>query len=536
MKKFLSLALATMTMMPAVAQSTDNAVSQPQKTWYGQELYLQNMTYGSANPSSIANNPYSQLNSVEGSYTSYNGSFRPVDGADKQNLTDFNVYGTKKLKRVSFEGSFKYSIESENNSRWNNSVLKLDKNPFVIADSLFYMRSDGTDSIPNDHNREIFNLNGGFSFQATDRLVLAMRANYKVGSLADQSDPRFEAHGARVTVNPGAEFRFNDKFSIGLSGTTGLYHENISCTVEDNIYPTHTIFFLFKEIGGYNVKEGSSYYRRYNGKTFGGSADALFSTGKIQNFFEAGATMNIDEAIDGGSSYEDHAGEYTQTDIAFKDRFQIKGDRLVHNIELNGGILMSKAKVFKQNTRKDELGNTIWEISSSEVTQKEQDFVADLSYRLDLMDGSFSHFTAKVNGGIDMVKVTQYPDEYHANYTLANAGIELSKRWKEHRVRYSVTAAGNYTMAMNELDIEVPYTKASEKRFANRYFYPKYEFYAAEYFNASLKADAAYSFVGRDQSRYWVKLGASYNLKSYLGEYFNFEDRQTVMANLSLTF
>lgn len=534
-QKFLSIVLATMTVMPAVAQSTENAV-QPQKTWYGQELYLQNISYGSANPSSIAKNPYTQLNSIQGSYSNISGKFRPVDGADKQTLTDFSIYGTKKVKKVSFEGSLDYRIENENNSRWNNSVLRTEKNPFIIADSLYYLGADGTDSIPNDHNREIFNLNGGFSYQATDRLVLALRANYKVGSLADQSDPRFEAHGARIRLNPGAEFRLNDKLSFGLSGTAEMYHENISCTVEDNIYPTHTIFFLFQQIGNYTVREGSSYARRYNGKTFGGSADAEFSTGVIQNFLEAGATVNIEEAIDGGSSYEDHAGEYHQTDMAFKDRFQVKGDNMIHNVELNAGILMSKGKVFKQNTHKDNLGNTIWEISSSEITQKEQDVVADLSYRLDLVKNGFSHFTAKVNGGIDMVSVTQYPDDYHAKYTLANAGLEVSKRWKENQVRYSVTALGNYTMALNELDLVVPMTKSSEKKFANSYYSPKYQYEAAEFFNASLKADAAYSIVGRDQNRYWIKLGASYNLRKYLGDYNRFNDRQTVMANISLTF
>lgn len=536
MKKFLSIAVATMTMVPVLAQSTDNAVSQPQKTWYGQELYLQNISYGSANPTSIARNPYSQINSVEGTYINYNGSFRPVDGADRQNLTDLKVYGTKKLEKISFEGSFDYNVKSENNSRWNNSVLKTEKNPFIIADSLFYRRANGTDSIPNDHNREIFNLNGGFSYQATDRLLLAMRANYKVGSLADQSDPRFEAHGARVTVNPGIEYRLGKKLGLGLSGSYERYHENITCTVEDNIYPTHTIFFLFREVGLYSVKEGSSYARRYNGNAFGGSANVLFESGKIQNFFETGVTMNTEEAIDGGSSYEDHAGEYKETDIVISDRFLIKGDRMIHNFEVNAGILMNKSKTFKQNTKKDELGNTIWIVSSSEVTEKDMDIAADLSYRLDFVKDGFSHLTAKVNGGIDMVKNTQYPDDYHANFTLANAGLELSKRWKANSFRYSVTACGDYVMSMSELDLEVPNKKTSEKKFNKNYYTPKYEYLAASYISTTLKADAAYSYKGHNDNSYWVKLGASYNLRKYTDDYFRFDDRQTVMANLSLTF
>ena len=526
-RKFLLTILSVVTVSAISAQTTSEvSESQPQKVDYEQELYLHNIFYGAANPVSIAYNPYSVINSFDGTYSRVEGSFRPVDAAGNANLMDFNIYGAKKLNKISFEGTLKYNIHQLNNSRWGNTVLLSPKNPFIIADSLIY------DSVPNNHDREIFDLNGGFAWQVNDNFVFGLRANYKVGSKADQSDPRFETHGARTTINPGVEYKLNSKLSLGLSGSAEIYHENVRMTVQDNLLdPAHTILFLFNELGNYSVENVTGYNRRYDGKIYSGALQVVFNGSKLNNFLEAEYILNKEEAIDGGTSYRKLGGENTITTMQFTDRLQLKGASMLHNISISASMLNEKAKFFKQNAYHDEFAMTIWDIVSAEVTQKEKDMNAELSYRLDLLKEGESHLTAVLKGGIDMVTVNEYPDEYYAKYSLMNAGVDITKRFTFGNFRLSVNANGNYCKALSPIEYELPTDNAGKRRFTRGYFAPKYEYFGAEYISYGLSASAAYHINGKQ----WVKLTAGYSLADYQGEYSRFDNRSNLFAKLAFT-
>lgn len=517
--------------VPVRGQNPENAASNPQKNWYEEELFLRNLSFGFSNPTAIASNPYTQLQSVQASYAHEEGNFKPIDGAGLSNLLDLRLYGTKKLENISFEGSIDYSVHGLQQSRWNGSVMQTERNPFVMADSLVY------DSIPNNPNREIFNLSGGFAWQMSEKTILALRANYRVASKADQSDPRIEAKGARVTLNPGVEFLLNDRFSLGLSASAEIYHENVGSTVEDNIFPEHTIVFTFMELGHFEVKSDYGYYRRFSGHVYGGALQALFRGEKIQNLAELGGSFNLEEAMDGGSSYMKRGGDYEEICMSLKDRFQIRGDKILHNIMLNAGFLMGSSTWFKQNSTGDELGNNIWNIISSDVTQIETDIKADLAYRMDLLRAEGSHFSAQINGGVDMVALDEYPDEFYAYYSLANAGLQLTKRWYGNHVWFSLSADGAYHMSLSDLDISLPVSGKAAERIKASYFVPKYQYYASEYANAGVSAEAAYALHARNGNTYWIKLGVTGKYVKYLGDIARFDGgRQYYASRLSLVF
>lgn len=528
MKTRFLLTLIAVASVSAISAQTTPAVSgsQPQKVDYEQELYLQNISFGAANPVSIASNPYTVINSFDGSYSRVKGEFKPVDGASDANLMDFNIYGTKKMEKISFEGSLQYGIHDLNKSRWGNAVLLSDKNPFIIADSLVY------DSVPNNHDREIFNLNGGFAWKTTDRLTLALRANYKVGSNADQSDPRFEAHGARVTINPGVEYKLGPNLALGLSGGAEVYHENVRMSVQDNLLdPAHTIIFLFNELGNYTVMNVTGYNRRYDGKIYNGAFQTVYSSSKLDNFLELGYVLNKEEAVDGGKSYSKKGGENTITTMKFTDRIQIKGASLRHNITVSAFMLNEKAKFFKQNSKKDKFGIEIWDVVSAEITQKEKEMNAELSYRLDMMNKGESHMTAIVKGGIDKVTVNEYPDEYYAKYSLMKAGVDLTKRFSFRKFRLAVNANGNYCKAMSPVEYQLPTDNAGKRRFTRGYFIPKYEYFGAEYMSYGASISGAYRVNGSQ----WVKLTAGYSMTDYQGDYSRFDNRSNLFVKLAYT-
>jgi len=524
--KFLLTILSVVTVSAISAQTTSKvSESQPKTVDYEQELYLQNILYGASNPVSIAYNPYTVINSFGGSYSRVKGDFKPIDGAGNANLMDFNIYGAKKLNKISFEGTLQYNVHKLNKSRWGNTVLLSPKNPFIIADSLVY------DSIPNNHDREIFNLNGGFAWQTTDRLTIGLRANYKVASKADQSDPRFVANGARVTVNPGIQYMMG-KFAIGLSGSYETYHERIRMTVQDNLLdPAHDIIFLFNELGNYTIMNVTGYTRWYDGTKYSGALQAVYNGSSLANFLEVEFTGNKEEAVDGGTSYRKLGGQNTITILNFSDRLQLRGASVQHNIGISASMLNEKAKFFKQNARHDNFGMEVWDVVSAEITQKEKEMKADLSYRLDMLKDGESHLTAIVKGGMDMVTVNEYPDEYYVKYSLMNAGIDITKRLNLGDFRFAVTGKGTYCKALDALEYELPTDNAGKRRFTNNYFVPKYQYFGSEYMSYGVSASAAYNI----RNTQWVKLSAGYSLTDYMGEYSRFDNRSNLFVKLEYT-
>ena len=528
MKRRFPLALLAVVTASALAAQTTSQVSdsQPQTVDYEQELYLHNILYGASNPVSIAYNPYTIINSFDGSYSRIKGDFKPIDGAGNANLMDFSVYGAKKMEKISFEGSLQYSVHELNKSRWGNTVLLSEKNPFIIADSLVY------DSVPNNHDREIFNLNGGFAWQTTSKMTIGLRANYKVGSKADQSDPRFETHGARVMINPGLEYKLGSNIALGLSGSYETYHEKVRMSVQDNLLdPAHTIIFLFNELGNYTVMNVTGYTRWYDGTIYSGALQAVYNGSTLSNLLELEFINNKEEATDGGTSYSKKGGENTITTLNFTDRLQLRGASFLHNITISASIIKEKARFFKQNARHDEFGMEVWDVVSAEITQKEKDLNAELSYRLDLMKDGESHMTAILKGGIDMVTVNEYPDEYFAKYSLMNAGIDLTKRLTFGDFRFAISADGDYCKALSPLEYELPTENAGKRRFTRGYFTPKYEYYGAEYMHYGVSLSAAYHIKGKQ----WVKLTAGYSMTDYLGEYSRFDNRSNLFAKLAYT-
>jgi len=528
MKRFLSFLVFSACLAQVSAQTND---SQPQKIWYEEKLYLQNVQQGSANPVSIARNPYNVLNSFSGSYTNTNGSLKAVDDASKSNLGDFNIYGTKKLEKVSFEGTLYYGVHDLQDSRWNATVLKSDNNPFVIADTLVF------DSIPNNQNREIFNLNGGFAWTITDRLTVGLKANYKVGSKADNSDPRFKANAARTAVIPGVEYKFGKALSLGLSGKIERYHENVNMSVKDNLQLYHEEVFMFQELGIYTMENNSGYNRRYNGNIYEGALQFTADGEKMQDFLQFGFGMNKEEAIDGGTSYEKRGGDLKDMSISFTNRLQFKFGNTVNNLTLNADMSKASAKNYKQKSKNNEFGNVVWDILSSEVTQKQNDLRAGLTYRIDFIKDNYSTLGVQLDGSYESVKHTQYPDEYFAKYTLGKAGLKVDKKFQFGKLGICIAASGAVCKPLSELEYELPMTTAGKKRVMRGYFIPKYEYMAAGYSAAGLSADARYYIKGKDgKSGRFANLKLEYSTKNYSGQYSRFDNRNTFMATAGLTF
>lgn len=532
MKKFLSLILSAVSIANVSAQTASQPASaQPPKIWYEQKLYLRNIQAGSDNPVSISNNPYSLLNSFNGSYTQREGSFKPINGEQKGTYTDIDIYGTKKLQKISFEGSMSYGVHDLHNSRWDNTVLLTENNPFIIADSLVY------DSIPNNQNREFFNLNGGFAWNISENFTIGLKSTYMVGSKADQSDPRFKSNAARVSVVPGLEYRFSNKFSAGLSALVENYNETIGMTVQDNLIPGHENTFLFQELGVYTLMTNYSYNRRYEGRKYEGAAQITTRSNAISSFSQFKFGMNKEEAIDGGTSYEKRGGDFSDMYLVLNERLQFNIGRTINNFTLNGSYSKAKGKNFKQATKLDKYGSTEWYVQSAEITQIQKDIKASLCYRTDFMKESNSMLALQADAALEQINHRQYPDEYYATYSLLKYGMTVEKRFIWGKTGLELKAKGEMCNNLKEFDYSLPTTAPGKKKLMKAYFLPKYEYLSAAYTNAVVSADFSYYLTGRNgKAGSYAHIKLQYGHTDYTGDYSRFNDRNTAMASFGLTF
>lgn len=178
---------------------------------YRDVMWLENSWAGSVNPVSIAKVPLESLFGLRVKYGLLDGNFRQVDEAEKENDLQVSIFGIKKLNKMVFEGNIGYYNQIQYDRKWNSTLFISPQNPFILADS-----------IAGKFNLEKFVLHGGFAWNLSSRVNVGLRADYEVGSVADQTDPRPDTKSMRFGLTPGIAFRLSEQFSLGMSVKIGL--------------------------------------------------------------------------------------------------------------------------------------------------------------------------------------------------------------------------------------------------------------------------------------------------------------------------
>lgn len=527
MKLVLPLVISIFSFSPLFAQysklSDDNA-GLPE-SYYKEGLFLNNLQYGSANPSYIKNVPYRKLNDITVSFNQEKGSFKPIDGANKSNATVADIYGIKKMEKTFFQGSIKYQYNNQNDMRWNGTVMTTPANPFILTDTLRY------DSLTNDADRESFILNGGVAYQVTDRITVGLSTNYSVATKADQSDPRLQSNAARTIVLPGIDISLGARYSLGLSGLVEIYHEDIESSVQDNLITEHNNVYILKALGIHEGKDGLGYKRRYDGKLFGASMQSSYTGKEIKDYTEISFNMNKENALDGGTSYQYHGGDFSQTTIKLNNRLHFVTNSLVHNLSLSAKMESSKGLWYNQKQIKDNWGQKNYQVLSQEIIHKESNLSAGISYRIDKTRNGLTNFSTIINAGFSNVSVNQYPEENHADYSKINAGMEMKKRFHISSDILEVHVSGSYEKAINPLDISVATPKPADKRFYRGYFLPKYEYLASDSYGAGL----GFSYYNSSlMDNCTIRISGNGSFRGYLGDYPAFCDGNRVYSDISV--
>lgn len=491
------------------------------KMLYKDNLYLKNLLYGSNNPVSITYAPWSVTN-FDASYLSKEGDFRAIESGVKENVWNGKIYGIRKFKKISFEGGIEYFNESLQDKKWTNSLFVSEDNPFFLSDS-----------IASDYDIEKFNLSGGFSYELTSRWLLALRAVFHVGSLADQADPRPKTKGMRFMLNPGAEYKINEFVKVGASAGIGWLSESTEYTVVNTSEPNVSTIFLMKGLGNPELKNAIGYHRQYNGNQYQGNLQLTWNNqAAFSNFLELGSFYATEDAKDGDTDYDYKGGDYKASGFSISNRFQIDaGNDVIHNITLaaNNKKIDGTWYIQVQSTDKD--GNIIWDIKDQSISHKDSRLNASVGYRMDLMKGALPHLSWSLAGEYTSSDIKQYPELYTQKYSLMAIRGEVAKHFTLRKGLLSLSANGLYNMNLTE-DIHV-----SGSKLATAYLLPAFQAISGEYYAAG--ASVSYR-TPMEMAGYPFFLGfhADASLRKYTGEAERYDgtDRKILHLGISLTF
>lgn len=438
---------------------------------YQDRQYLGNIAYGSSNPVTLHYMPITDLADIHISYRHKDGEFHLIDQGNASNLWEGSFSGMKRIGKVTFGGSLVYHNLLEKDRRWNNTLFVSGNNPFVIADSL-----------RSDFSTETFHLDGGAAFQPNEKWILALKANYEVGSSATQKDPRPEIKGMRFRITPGAEYNFGNH-AIGVSANIEWLSEEVTHTVVKTT--TKQYVFLFQGLGVYEARDAVGYRRKYNGTLWGAQLQYSFNNNPdaaVGNFLQVAYRGETEDATDGNHAEKYKGGKYIGTTFSFQDRLQWRySPNTIHNFTLSASAQDVTGRWYTQQQSTDAAGNLIYQVINESDNLQAHILNASAGYRFDrlLHDGRPS-FQGELKASL--VNSETKNKIYGAKETYTNAIVDISATKRFLLKKGQISANLNAGVCMNmEKSINLSGMPATYSPIMERYTRPAFIAEAAGY-------------------------------------------------------
>ncbi|MDE6073862.1 MAG: hypothetical protein K2F80_04615 [Muribaculaceae bacterium] len=472
MQKILASLLCTSLLFPFganAAQEENNTLGQ--QIQYTDYNYLHNVEALAINPVSISDIPISDITVISAGYNHNKGEYRNVDAANRINGFNMGVYGIARLNKISFEGEVGYFNYKEHDRCWNSTLYQNKLNPFILGDDQ-----------PSTYKIDRFVINGRFAYKLSSRVRLGFNADYNVGVMSDESDPRVETKGMRFIINPGIDVDVNDNLTLGATGGLNLLSESSRYTCLQTA--VNFVFYLMSGLGTNYPYSSNAYTRDTKGTSWFMSVDGKYNfTKNISNYLTATYRSESENAIDGGSTYKFRGGEYINRVFGLTDRFSITGNRFAHNIEFGLEVNDINGRWFDQ-MQTSQGGTIVWEVMNASIKHKESLTTARGSYRFDILDNEgVSSLTAGIGLGYTNSDTKNYPDIYFRKYSRLDINANVTKYFNIKKVRMGVGIEGGFDKNLSSschldgLEVE------------QRYALPMYAFLTSDSFTLNGRID-----------------------------------------------
>lgn len=409
--------------------------SPAQQMQYADYNYIHNVADGSLNPVSVSDVPVSSLAIINAGYFLRRGDYHNIDASRHVGGFDVDAYGISRMDRVAFEGGVTYFNYTEKGRCWNSTLFQNPLNPFILADSE-----------PSNYAIERFHVYGKVSYRLTPTVRIGINADYNVGVMSDEKDPRVETKGMRFIINPGVAWDVTRSLSVGATGGIDVFSESsrYTCLTTAVTYP----FYLMSGLGTFYPQSGNSYSRDAKGVSWFASVDVTYRfaenvTDRLMLYYGKQA----ENATDGGSSYQFKGGDYANNVLRVSDRFSYTGPRYAHNVEVSAETNDVKGKWYDQKSFSQN-GTIGYEIMNTSIKHKETYAKVSGAYRFDILDTQgVSSLTAGVKAAYVLSDTKNFPERYFRKYTRLDFSADVMKYFSVRKVRLGVGVEGGYAMS-----------------------------------------------------------------------------------------
>lgn len=492
--------------------------------------FLDNAFAGTSNPAGLSFNTIHTLTRATVNTQFLRGGFHAIDESRRDNALSVDIFGLKRIGRLSLSGNIAYLNAKGYDHRWNNTALLSDRNPFVLADS-----------VASDVNREQFGMHATAALRLSEKLVAALKFRFTTVALSDQTDPRPKTNAMHFEVVPGVIRQLNGHNRIGVAGHIDVYRSDISHTVMNNL--VNNVYFLMRGMGDYvqfTSGGNANYTRNYRGTRLAGSLQWHYIKGDaFGNMLEVHMAENREMAEDGGASYTYKGGDYDATQLDFYDRLTFRtGTSLWHQFILRAALAADNGFWYDQVKRVDteHANRTYYEVLNKSKVHRSVYTQTGLEYRLDERKGTdCSAWTAIFKSGVSTQETTHYEAEsYKQKYSMLHAEADFTKRWRCSNSRIAATLGVCYAARLGD-----PTYNSVRDKLVDSYSKPMFEYATASQtgFKARLSMDIPVSMYGTPT---WVTLYAQALNTFYTGNnrysvWYKNTSRSVIDAGVSLT-
>ncbi len=526
----LVIAVILLLVFDSGAMAQDSAQQMSEHVFFDELNRIYNPLGLASTPISLAYNKVRDVAVTDFGYILEDGDYKAINAGDGINTFSVEVDGLMSLGKLSVDGGIRYNNTYEKNQAWGSELYLSEHNPYVLGNQN-----------AGDRRLEEFDLYAGMSYDL-ESWTLGLRIDYITGAMSDRFDPRAETNAMRFEVEPGALWKVNKNFSIGISGVVGQYNSQTSHTIVNNLLSYN--YYLMKGCGNYDKRtsgEFPSYPREYNGSRYQGAIQLLSgdNDSDFSNMTELLFESKKEVALDGSGNLVYRGGDFHSNTFSLKNHtIWRKTNKVNHSLLFDANMSLNRGMWYDQKRVVDtEHGN----VNSYEILQYYQLNTSNIidvkmAYSIDFMNkelipnyslmlsGAYASNSFRQNDGVQFV-------ESYDHYKIS---LEAKKHWMFGGSCLSLVIGGDMRMNLTNPVMDVKDGELNEI-----YSNPRFAYLSSE--NVGMKAKVCYS---APISSKYQKLRVGAEIDSALtyqvneSPYFTFASKQyrSVGARVFMTF
>lgn len=417
MKKYIYISLFLLAGFMTKAQDTNNM---PVNSNVYETTLVNMQWFRSSNISGFATDSIPKLSSVELGYHTQRGEFHRIQEAGDMNAARFAAKKITPIGKYFLYGNFDFEQSRGFDKSWADVIDPYNTSPMIFGSS-----------IKAPYDWQSFGLNIKMGSRTQSRFMHGVTADYRVGELSRQRDPRTLTEFADYNITPGISYLIGKNTRLGLNFQYRFRKESMGSILTIQEDPMIS-YYVFSGLENFKVVTGKSSYasfeRFFKNNYWGGDLQLQQVIASKSKLLISGGITKMNQAIEGDSQVKENPGNLNQYQAKAGIDLVVNTVKGIHSLKIEG--LYSNSALDLNVQEYSSTSNPITGVSSKEwitlYTHKNMFISDDINGKV-----NYSYYRLK-NGN---------SNEYR---WMLGVGAEYTDFYKEYRIPYSTIGASRF--------------------------------------------------------------------------------------------